>query len=193
VSLTVSNVLLALLLVSCFGSFTWAVRRFFVRPERSTPGLKFTLLTGTAFAIIHLVVILRTPLLVPWAVAAGAVLYCLSLAVFWWAIAANRVKPLAACFSTESQLHLVQHGPYRLVRHPFYCSYLLAWLAGAVATLNIWLALTAIIMFVLYLSAAVNEENKFASSPLAEEYKSYRGSTGRFFPKPFSLLTRHPH
>lgn len=191
--ITFPQALLTLLLVACFGSFTWAVRNFFVKPERITAGLRITLLIGTLFALLHLAVILTTRdlQLLPVGVAAG--LYCSALAIFWWAIAANRVKPLSACFSQNEQLHLVQHGPYQFVRHPFYCSYLLAWLAGAVGTLNILLGLTSVIMFVLYLTAALKEESKFASSPLADAYARYRISTGRFFPKPFRPTTgRHP-
>ncbi len=186
------RVLLAVLLIACFASFSWAVRNFFVKPERVTSGLKVTLAIGTVFGLLHLAVILRAPVLVPAAVLGAVVLYSLALVMFWWAIRANSVKPLSACFSEDEQLHLVQHGPYSFVRHPFYCAYLLAWLAGAVGTLNIWLGLTFVVMFVLYLTAAVNEENKFAASPLADAYARYRRSTGRFFPKPFRLLTsRH--
>ena len=188
--LLLSKILLTTLLVGCFGSFTWAVRNFFVKPDRLTSGVRLTLLTGTTFAICHLLVILFSPALPVVAIGIAAALYVLSLVVFWWAIAANRIKPLAACFAQHEQLHLVQHGPYRFVRHPFYCSYLLAWIAGAVGTLSIWLALTAVVMFILYRTAAVNEENKFASSPLAGAYAAYRAATGRFLPKPFKLSSR---
>lgn len=186
------QVLLAVLLLMCLASFTWAVRNFFIRPEQMTAGLKITLLAGILFAPLHFLTILHAPVLPMPAVTIGAMLYCLALAIFWWTVAAHRRRPLAACFSQNEQLHLVQHGPYRFVRHPFYCSYLLAWLAGALATLNVWLGLTFIVMFVLYLIAARNEENKFASSPLAEAYARYRSATGRFLPSPFKLIAnRH--
>jgi protein-S-isoprenylcysteine O-methyltransferase Ste14 len=187
------QVLLAILLLACLSSFGWAMRNFFVKPKRMTPGLRVTLLAGLVFAITHFYVILSTPALKPLAVAAAITLYCLALGIFWWAIAAHRVKPLAACFSRNEELHLVQHGPYRFVRHPFYCSYLLAWLSGAVGTLNVWLGLTFVAMFVLYLVAAVNEEKKFASSSLGEAYANYCGATGRFLPSPWKILHRRSH
>ena len=184
--------LLTILLLSSFGSFTWGVRKFFVKPEKLTLGVRLTLGAGTLFSVLHLLTILFWSTLLPVPVLIAALLYIASLAIFWWAIRANHVKPLAACFSDAEAVHLVQHGPYRFVRHPFYCSYLLAWIAGAVGTLNIWLAFTAAIMFVLYLTAAINEENKFAASSLAETYAAYRAATGRFFPKPFKLHKQHP-
>ncbi len=183
------QVLLALLLLACLSSFSWAMRKFFVKPEQITAGLRITLLAGVSCAVAHFVVIARTPEFKLPAVLAGFVLYCLSLAIFWWTIASHRSKPLAACFSKDEQLHLVQHGPYRLMRHPFYCSYLLAWLAGAVATLNPWLAGAFVVMFALYLTAARDEEKKFASSSLSRAYASYCSSTGQFFPNPLKLMT----
>ncbi len=190
----VVQVLLAFLLLTCLASFGWAMRNFFVKSGRMSTGLRITVLAGVIFAVVHVAVILTTPALVLSAVVAGAVLYCLALAVFWWTIKANRVKPLAACFSSNEPLHLVRSGPYRFVRHPFYCSYLLAWLAGAIGTLNPYLGLTFIAMFVLYLTAALNEEKKFATSSLAGDYASYCGATGRFFPSPSKLInSRRAH
>lgn len=186
--------LLAVLLLACLGSFTWAMRSFFVKPDRMTPGLTITLLAGVVFAVSHFFVILRSHDLHPIAVGAGIALYLLALAVFWWAISAHRAKPLAACFSEDEELHLVQHGPYRFVRHPFYSSYLLAWLAGGVATLNPWLLGTFAAMLILYLVAATGEEKKFATSSLASQYASYCGVTGRFLPKPWKTMnSRRTH
>ena len=182
------QILLALLLLTCLTSFTWAVRNFFVRPERMTAGLRVTLLAGLAFACLHLVVIFLTSEFFMPLVYLAAALYCLAMIIFWWAIAANRVKPLSACFTQDEQLHLVQTGPYRLVRHPFYCAYLLTWLAAGVATRSIWLALSFLVMFVLYRTAALNEESKFSRSSLADAYEEYRRSTGRFLPRPLKLM-----
>jgi len=184
--------LLAILLLTSFGSFTWGVRKFFVKPDKMTLGMRLTIATGTVFSVLHLLTILFWSTLLPIPVILATALYLSAIAIFWRAIQANRVKPLAACFSEEESIHLVQHGPYRFVRHPFYCSYLLAWIAGAIGTMSIWLAFTAVIMFVLYLTAAINEENKFAASPLADSYAAYRAATGRFFPKPFKTATHHP-
>jgi protein-S-isoprenylcysteine O-methyltransferase Ste14 len=183
------KVLLSIFLLACLSSFTWAVRKFFVKPEQKTRGLRITLLAGFSCAIANFAAIALMPEPKLPAVLLGVALYCLSLAIFWWTIASHRSKPLAACFSKDEQLHLVQHGPYRFMRHPFYCSYLLTWSAGAVATLNIWLAGAFVGMFVLYLTAAREEEKKFASSNLGDAYASYCSSTGQFFPNPLKLMT----
>ena len=182
------QLVLALLLFTCLASFTWAMRNFFVKPERLTPGLRVTLAAGFVFALAHFVVLFRTPDIQPAFAGVAAALYCTALVLFWWTILSHRIQPLAACFSRDEQLHLVQHGPYRLVRHPFYCSYLLTWLGGAVAAQSLVLGLTFIVMFFLYLAAARSEESKFAASPLAEAYSQYQRSTGQFFPSPLKVM-----
>ena len=110
----VYQVLLAILLLACLSSFAWAMRRFFVKPDRMTPGLRVTLGAGLVFAITHFYVILRTPVLKPLAVGTAITLYCLALGIFWWTISAHRVKPLAACFSPPQGSRDVQHA----TRHP---------------------------------------------------------------------------
>ena len=84
--------------------------------------------------------------------------------------------------------HLMTTGPYRVVRHPFYCSYLLVWLAGLVATAKWWLALTVAIMVAIYLRAARFEERKFLDSALARHYRDYQARTGQLVPNPWKVL-----
>ena len=180
--------ILAILLLSCLTSFAWAIRNFFIQPEKSTPGMKLTVFLGSVFALLHLGFIFAADSIDFLPAVGAAFLYCSAIAVFWWAIAANRVKPLSACFSEEEQLHLVQHGPYRFVRHPFYCSYLLTWMAGSVATQSIWLGLTVVTMLALYTLAASKEESKFVNGPLGPVYSAYRSRTGQFLPSPRKLL-----
>ena len=182
------QVTLALLLLSCLASFAWAMRNFFIQPERSTVGMKLTVFLGSTFALLHVGFIFAARAIRPELAAISALLYGAALGIFWWAIATNRVKPLSACFSKEDQLHLVQHGPYRFVRHPFYCSYLLTWMAGTIATESILLGLTTITMLTLYSMAASKEEKKFTQSALGPVYAAYRSRTGQFLPSPWKIL-----
>jgi protein-S-isoprenylcysteine O-methyltransferase Ste14 len=108
--------------------------------------------------------------------------YLGALALFWWACQINRRQPLSAIFSSDLPAHLVQDGPYRLVRHPFYTSYLLGWLGGWVATGEWYVAVTFLIMLAVYVRAARMEESKFSGSSLTSEYEAYRARTGLFLP-----------
>src|SRR5262245_51715808 len=124
--------ILAALLLACVASFGWAMRRFFVKPAGTTPGMQFTKSCGVVFTLVHLAAILLSRA-VPLNRLVGAIsLYVAALLLFWWTWSTNRGRPLTAVFSPDRPGHLVTSGPYRLVRHPFYCSYLLMWFAGVV-------------------------------------------------------------
>jgi protein-S-isoprenylcysteine O-methyltransferase Ste14 len=178
----------AVLLLASLASFQWGMRKFFTQPAGDNAGLKLIRISGSTFALLHLAAIAVTPRVAPWQVLGGACLYLSGMGLFWWAIRVNRDQPLSAAFSPDYPLHLVQQGPYRLVRHPLYCAYLLAWTAGIAATGRLWLIPTALAMGIVYARAAGMEENKFARSSLAAAYQRYRSRTGMFLPNPVKAL-----
>lgn len=177
------------LLAACLVSFGWAMRRFFLQPAGLTPAIQAIKYCGIAFGLLHIAAIAITPGISPLQGMAGIALYLCALALFWWAIRTSLGRPLSAAFSPDLPGHLVAHGPYKLIRHPLYCSYLLCWLAGWVVTARLWLAPTVAIMLVIYLVAARQEERKFMRSPLAESYLRYRASTGLLVPNPLKLYS----
>jgi protein-S-isoprenylcysteine O-methyltransferase Ste14 len=177
----------ALLLLICLMSFGWAMRNFFVQPAGNTRGMKVIRSSGLVFAALHFVAIFSSPITAErgWV---GALLYLWSLGLFWWAIRTNSALRLSAAFSPDVPVHLVQDGPYRYIRHPFYCSYVLAWSAGTIATARWWLLPTVAVMIVIYWRAASIEEEKFSRSSLAHEYERYRARTAWLIPNPMKLL-----
>jgi protein-S-isoprenylcysteine O-methyltransferase Ste14 len=160
---------------------------FFVAPKQKTLPTKLTAATACACAAIHIraIVSIRDVLVARGSMAAA--IYVLAAALFWWAVRVNQCKSLATCFSETQPLHLNTRGPYRLMRHPFYGSYLLTCLGGPIAT-GAWSLLpTVIVMFLIYRAAALREEGQYERSPLASQYKLYRGRTGRFLPDIWKL------
>ncbi|HVK90850.1 MAG TPA: isoprenylcysteine carboxylmethyltransferase family protein [Mycoplana sp.] len=103
--------------------------------------------------------------------------------LFWWAISASRKARLRYAFDPDKPDSLVTVGPYRLVRHPFYTSYIIFWAGWAVATWTLWSILPVLAFVVIYVVAAKGEEAKFAATPLAAEYAAYRRRTGFLVPK----------
>jgi protein-S-isoprenylcysteine O-methyltransferase Ste14 len=177
----------AMLLLACLSSFVWGMRRFFIQPAGSTTGMQITKIFGLLFSILHLVLILNQNAVQPGQALLATILYASSLILFWWAVYTNREKPLSAVFSPDLPMHFVSHGPYTWIRHPFYTSYLLTWLAGVVATGHPWLLTTVIVMVAIYWKAARLEERKFFQSALASLYTAYRSRTGLFAPSLVSL------
>src|ERR1700688_3872483 len=120
-SVSVDQRLLAASLAVCLASFTWGMRQFFTQPTGASRGMKVVRHVGTGTAILQFLAILHTPGAPANRAAVGALLYGCSLGLFWWAVHINAPKPLSAVFSRDLPVHLVTQGPYRLVRHPFYC------------------------------------------------------------------------
>ncbi len=179
--------LIALLLAS-LASFGWGMRKFFVQPAGMTAGMRLTAACGALFSALHFVALCIPRTIAPERGAAAFVLYLAALGLFWWAIAVNRSQPLSAVFSPDAPAHLTLSGPYRLIRHPFYCAYLFTWIAGYIGSGQIWLLPTVLVMFFIYLRASKHEEAKFSETPLAGDYELYRARTGRFVPNPLKLL-----
>ena len=187
-----NQIILAILLGACLVSFGWGMRSFFVQPSGYTPGMRVIAACGYTFAALHLGAILLVPHVSRERFWSAAFIYAAGLALYWWAIATNRKRRLSAAFSDDLPTYLVQDGPYRLVRHPFYCSYLLAWSAGVIGSGRLWLLATVAVMLGIYLHAAYVEEQKFARCALANEYQAFRSRTGLLIPNPWKMLTARP-
>ena len=163
----------------CFGSFGWGMARHFRRNGPFTRAMALVSIVAFISAVLQIARILEGR---PWHPSAACVLYGTSAALFWWAVAVTRGK-LAACGQQQVSPAIIQEGPFRFIRHPFYCAYNLAWVAGAVATGAWQLLIAAIFMALLYERAAREEERGFRSGPLSETYRCYAGITGRYLPR----------
>jgi len=114
--------------------------------------------------------------------AALALALCSAL-VFAWGCRSVRPMQLAAAFSPDAPAELVRDGAFRLVRNPFYLSYILAHAVPLPASRSAWSLVPLLWMAALYARAAALEERKFLLGPLAGEYRAYARCTGRFLPR----------
>lgn len=171
--------------IACFGSFTWSIQGGFFRVSdgKLPTAARITKALGVLFALVHLVALLGSPIVVGWHVAMALTLYGTSLGLFWRSIQVNKAEPLYVAFTNDQPRHLVTCGPYRYIRHPFYASYLLAWTAGIVASRQLWLTAPLLIMLAIYRAAGRDEERRFLSSHLSDQYQEYRRTTGAFIPR----------
>ena len=163
----------------CFGSFSWAVKFHFLKYRESPRSMQaVSALSVVAFACFTYGLGTQPGgyRVAPFALCA------LSLLLFWWCILHTRPKPFTLAFSLDLPAFLDTGGPYRVARHPFYLSYLLFWVATALAVPGALPWVAPVVIGALYTLAATKEEAKFASSALVGEYRAYRLQTGMFFP-----------
>ena len=169
-------------------SFGWGARAFFVRTAGLPFAAKLIVACYVVFALLHYGAIRSADNLTAGRTVAAAAMYLGALGLFWWAVRVNRSRPLSAAFSPDAPQFLVQAGPYRYIRHPFYSSYLAAWTAGVIATGDLWLTPTVAVLLTLYLRAITLEERKFLHSHLAGAYSEYRRRTGCLVPNPIKMI-----
>ncbi len=110
-------------------------------------------------------------------------LFLAAAALFFSAVSASRRARLRLLFDPSQPDQLLESGPYRYIRHPFYTSYLLYWLGCAIATAHPVNIGFFVLLVPLLMAGARAEEESFAQSPLAQQYADYRRRTGRFWPR----------
>ena len=116
-----------------------------------------------------------------WFEVAGTVLFAAGLIFRWWAIIT-----LGRFFTVdvviEKDHELVEHGPFRLVRHPSYTGVLLAFV-GVTLTLRNWGAMLVMLVpiFVAFFRR-MNVEEQALERALGERYAEYMKRTKRLIP-----------
>ena len=73
---------------------------------------------------------------------------------------------------------VLETGPYRHLRHPFYLSYLIAFAAEALAMRSRLGTAVLAANVALFVVMALHDEATLARSPLAEAYADYRRRVG---------------
>jgi protein-S-isoprenylcysteine O-methyltransferase Ste14 len=119
----------------------------------------------------------------PAAAALGICIQMLSAALFSWAVKSTFRHRLSLAYSPDVPEFILETGPFGLVRHPFYVSYVLFWFSFIVVHPSLINGALALVIFGFYLNAARFEEAKFARSALASAYQHYSRRTGMFFPR----------
>ena len=142
---------------------------------------------GLLFIIAHLYAAYDSPLNNLWLFAIGLILLCLSGVFFIAAMRVFKTDAPAVAFANEILTPLKTNGVYKVVRHPFYTAYSLAWIGGTIATGYWWLSISVIVMGYVYYKAASEEEQQWQNGPMGELYKGYQKTTGMFFPSLLSV------
>ena len=118
-----------------------------------------------------------------WMAIAGVAGLATALVLFHWAAFSIRGRQFSYAGNDDVPQFEHSTGPYAYVRNPFYVSYLLTEISTVVLWPSIW-GLAFIVLATLYFQwLARFEEDKFARSPVADEYARYKARTGRLLPR----------
>jgi protein-S-isoprenylcysteine O-methyltransferase len=109
------------------------------------------------------------------------VLLVAGLAIRWWAI-----LTLGRFFTVDVAIHddhtLVDHGPYRFVRHPSYTGLLLCFAGFGIAFGNALSLLALLLPIGAALLHRIRVEEAALREALGEPYEAYCSATKRLFP-----------
>ena len=140
------------------------------------------LLVALQFAAIAVIASAAWPAFAQGHAPLGAwIVAALGAALGAWTLACNRPGNFNITPEPRAGGALVQHGPYRWIRHPMYSTVLAFAIAAgwAAASGGIWLVVLGLAAVVLAAKAAVEERGMLAAHP---GYAAYRTRTRRFIP-----------
>ena len=107
----------------------------------------------------------------------GAVIYNLNI-IF----AGKYLRPAPS--GVPRSHHLVQNGPFAIVRHPLYVSYILILVGLSLVLLTYWLLLPALAVIGGIYPTAKAEETMLIEQ-FGDKYRQYQQRVGMFFPRLF--------
>jgi len=103
--------------------------------------------------------------------AIGAAGIIAAFVVIWWCTAANHFLSSHARIQADRAHRVVQHGPYRFVRHPMYMS-LIVLMIGMALILGSWLAVVPATLIAVLLVIRTSLEDRMLTTELAG-YREY--------------------
>jgi protein-S-isoprenylcysteine O-methyltransferase Ste14 len=172
---------IALSLVA-FGSFSWALYGHFETSIRIPYGMRLLSFFSFFSYITYVGLLVWRGCDSPVWTILGLVGFAVSITLFWWTVITTRPHRLALAYTDADPDIIYVEGPYAKVRHPFYLSYIVFWLASALVA-GQWQWAPALILIFWYVQVAKGEERRFRSSALSTAYDAYRGRTGMFLPR----------
>lgn len=106
-----------------------------------------------------------------------------SICLISFTLGTHRI-PIALWHQTnDAPKHIVTWGAYQRLRHPFYASFLLAFMAAFLYCPQWGTLATLIYGFIILNRTADREERRLSASEFGKEYEEYMTQTGRFIPK----------
>jgi len=172
--------------------------------SRKREGMWFAIVLRLAGGVLWLSTLayLAYPSLVQWAAVPlpvavrwlGVALSIVGIAMMQWTLA-TLGKNLTDTVETRQTAHLITHGPYRWVRHPYYVTAAMLIAATTLITANLLIGIAGIIVQLLLVIRTPLEE-QVLEERFGQDYRDYQATTGRFLPKtskpPRSVLRDRP-
>jgi protein-S-isoprenylcysteine O-methyltransferase Ste14 len=103
--------------------------------------------------------------------AIGTAVVVAAIGVIWWCAAANHFLSARSRIQSERGHTVIQHGPYRFVRHPLYASRIVL-IVGTALSLGSWIALVPAVVIAFLLVGRTSLEDRLLTTGL-QGYREY--------------------
>jgi protein-S-isoprenylcysteine O-methyltransferase Ste14 len=113
--------------------------------------------------------------------AIGTAAVIAAIGVIWWCGAANHFLAASSRIQSERGHRVVQHGPYRFVRHPLYAARVIL-ITGAALTLGSWIALVPAALNAVLLVLRTSLEDRLLTTELPGYREYAKHVPGRLVP-----------
>lgn len=165
-----------------FPYFMTAGANIFVVPKLRDSGAVLGQISFISGMLCVLVMGLFYGLLIPAAIC-GAILAFGAVILYEWTRRTVIDRNFYVGLAGEVPPALCGAGPYHYVRHPFYVSYMVAFVAVAAAFPSLIVAGVCVLNIGLFVYMAFDDERVLHQSPLAADYESYKVRVGMFVPR----------
>jgi protein-S-isoprenylcysteine O-methyltransferase Ste14 len=116
-----------------------------------------------------------------WPVALGLVIGWLGLLLRWWSFA-SLGRYFTVILTTSHDQPVIEHGPYRVLRHPSYTGLLLAFIGAGLIVGNWISASSAVGAILTALIYRVRTEEHALNDALGDRYRHYAATRARLIP-----------
>ena len=164
-----------------FPYFMTAGANIFMVPPLRDNGAVLGKISFISGMVCVLVMGLFYGLLVPAAVC-GAILALGAMLLYKWTRRTVIDRNFYIALAGEVPPAVCEVGPFQYIRHPFYLSYMLAFVAVAVAFPSLIVAGVCALNIGLFAHMALDDERVLLRSPLAADCESYTMRVGMFLP-----------
>jgi protein-S-isoprenylcysteine O-methyltransferase Ste14 len=179
---TILHLAIVLWIVIPFPYFMTAGANTFTVPKLRDSGAILGYWSFVSGMLCVLCMGLFSGLLLPLALFGGILSLC-SLILYEWTRRIVVDRNFYVALAGEVPGVVCDTGPYRYVRHPFYLSYMVAFVAVAVAFPSPIVAGVCLLNVGLFVYMAIDDEGVLLASALSADYRAYRGRVGMFVPR----------
>ena len=117
-----------------------------------------------------------------WMHSAGTIMLIMAIPMGYW-VMSSLGENVSETVLTRPGQTLVQHGPYRWIRHPLYTNGLILFLGAGLGTENAFILLFTVLTWYGIYAYVIPREEEELIARFGKEYEKYRASTGKLFPQ----------